>query len=68
MNVKQVEDFFCRNLRKKNKKDDEGKERPNHFYSKVAWCNVFLYDTLIDIFLDLVRGGPGPQSALRLCY
>ena len=33
--VEQVEDFFCRNFRKKNKKENLGKERPNHFYSKV---------------------------------
>jgi len=32
-----VEDFFCRNFRKKNKKENLGKERPNHFYSKVVY-------------------------------
>ena len=37
VSVDQVEDFFCRSLRKKSKdKDkDKSKERPNHFYSKV---------------------------------
>ena len=33
--VEQVEDFFCRNFRKKNKKDSRGWDRPNQFYSKV---------------------------------
>ena len=38
MSVDQVEDFFCRSLRKKSKdKDkDKSKERPNYFYSKVT--------------------------------
>jgi len=39
VSVDQVEDFFCRSLRKKSKdKDkDKSKERPNHFYSKVVF-------------------------------
>ena len=37
--VDQVEDFFCRNFRKKEKKDNVSKERPNHFYSKVTWLS-----------------------------
>jgi len=35
--IEQVEDFFCRNFRKKEKKDDLSKKRPNHFYSKVVY-------------------------------
>ena len=38
VSVDQVEDFFCRSLRKKSKDKDKDKckERPNHFYSKVT--------------------------------
>ena len=36
MTIEQVEDFFCRNFRKKEK-DNMSKKRPNHFYSKVTW-------------------------------
>ena len=38
VSVDQVEDFFCRSLRKKsrNTDKDKSKERPNHFYSKVT--------------------------------
>ena len=49
--IEQVEDFFCRNFRKKEKKDDLSKKRPNHFYSKVTW----LFGVLIFCLIGSLR-------------